>query len=161
MKIKNPFFAFLLFFVFSVSASAQLRAYKFEYNDRFGGKQKCYLTLRSFDIVWDKASANILFNCYENETSRTRNIEPRRIFVLPIKGTDFTENVLKPITASETGKPRAEVQSDWLWKEAEEKGFVEDFVWDDAAKKMTGVKKSLTALGAVRVDVPFESLGAQ
>jgi hypothetical protein len=65
-NLKNLFLSIIAILIFSFTASAQLRAYTFEYNDEFGGKQKCYLTLRSINAEWDEARLNVLFNCNES-----------------------------------------------------------------------------------------------
>jgi len=152
---------FLSILMFSLTCRAQLRAYTFDYNDEFGGKQKCYLTLRSIVAEWDNSSLNVVFNCYESAVTRQKKISPRKSFIMDLRGADFLTNVTKPIDESEIGTPRAVVLSNWAWDIALTFPFIDDFVFDDATQQMKSVKKSLTDLHAVRVDVSLNSLAPQ
>lgn len=161
MKFRNLLLIAFFTLILSFSANAQtggLRAYTFEYNDEFGGKQKSYTSLRGFDINWDAATANLLFNSFESELARERKLEPRKIFILTLKQSDFYSNVSVPITPEEVGSPRAIVFSDMLWEIAENTDFIPDYVWNEQQQKLIPVMKSLNDLGAVRIDVPLEAL---
>jgi hypothetical protein len=145
---------------FTVAAAAQeLRAYTFSYSDGFGSEQNCYLTLRAFDVSWDGASANVIFNCHESAITRQRGIPPKKVFVLPLKGDEFLLEISKTVQAEEVDRPRVLVMSDWLWDLALSTDFIDDFAWDEQEEKLVAQKKSLTDLEAERVDVPLDDLG--
>ena len=158
MKKLQIFLFIAITFFLSASASAQLRAYNFEYNDQHGGKQKCYLTLRGFDIAWDNTNANVLFNCYESDLMRERKVEPRKIFILTLKEMEFVNNVSIPVSNNDVGIPRAVYFSNMVWDLAETTKFIYDYSWSEPQQKMVMSKKSLIDLEAERIDVPLNAL---
>jgi hypothetical protein len=91
-----------------------------------------------------------------NHAVRNKGVPPRKIFLMSLTGADFVANVMKPITAGDSGKPLALILSDSAWTIAEDYKFIEDYFYDAAKKQMTAQKKSLTDLSATRVNVPLQ-----
>lgn len=147
---------FLIIILLAATANAQLRAYTFNYTDEFGTDENCYLTLKSIVADWDSNTLNVGFNCYESKTIRERGTPPKRTFPMELKGTDFVNNVLVPITSAEAGGLRAIALSEWSWSIAETYKFIPTYTYNSTSKTMVETKKSLNDLSAVRVDVPLQ-----
>jgi len=151
--MKKLFLSIALLLALAFAANAQLRAYSFQYNDEFGGRQKCFLTLRSIVAEWDENKLDVLFNCNEADTTRAKKIRERKVFVMQLTGAEFQANVLKPITTAGTNKPLAVILSDAAWNIAETYQFIDDYAFDETTKQLVATRKSLTQLKAVKVDL--------